>query len=280
MNISHKYKNRHGIFIFDKNIKHRNNEYDERNFNILLQMQKKHFWYVGRHKFILETLKKSISRLNFSTMDLGGGLGGWIEYLKEKIPSRISKIVLADSSRIALLKAKKVLSKYPDVKFYKVDIEKLKLKEKFDVITLLDVIEHCPDDNRIIQQSAKFLKSGGKLIITTPALKFFFSYNDILAKHLRRYNKKDFEALATNNNLILKDARYFMFLLSPLFYFYRKSYKNVTEKKRYIAFKKEHKIPHPILNFFLSEIFKLETLINKIFRFPFGTSIIGVFEKK
>lgn len=47
-----------GIYIPTKQIEHRNGEYNERGFSILLDMQSKHFWYIGRNRFILESLKK------------------------------------------------------------------------------------------------------------------------------------------------------------------------------------------------------------------------------
>ena len=67
-----------GLHIPTKQIEHRNDEYDERGFNTLLDMQSKHFWYIGRHRFILEILKRYEKKTNFSAVDLGGGCGGWV----------------------------------------------------------------------------------------------------------------------------------------------------------------------------------------------------------
>lgn len=96
----------------------------------------------------------------------------WLGFLPEKkLPNQLSKIGLADSSRIALLNAKKLID--ADVEVYQVDLMALEWYEKWDVAFLLDVIEHCPDDLSIVRQAAKALKPGGMLIVTAPALDFF-----------------------------------------------------------------------------------------------------------
>jgi 2-polyprenyl-3-methyl-5-hydroxy-6-metoxy-1,4-benzoquinol methylase len=267
-----------GLHIPTKEIEHRNDEYDERGFNTLLDMQSKHFWYIGRHRFILEILKRYEKKTNFSAVDLGGGCGGWVDYLKKNIPNQLNTIALADSSRVALLNAKKVIG--ADVEVYQVDLMALEWQEKWDVAFLLDVIEHCPDDLSIVKQAAKALKPGGKLIITTPALDFFWSHNDDYAKHLRRYTKKQFQKIADDANLKLIDSRYFMFFLSPLLWLSRKTKpKNLSDKELLKAIEKEHKVPSLILNKILATIFKAETPTGQILRFPWGTSIIGVFQK-
>ena len=267
-----------GLYVPPKQIKHRNDEYDESGFNTLLEMQSKHFWYTGRHRFVLEILKRYQTKRNFSAVDLGGGCGGWIDYLKKNIPNQLNKIALADSSRVALLNAKKVIG--TDIEVYQVDLMALEWQEKWDVAFLLDVIEHCPDDLAIVTQAAKGLKPGGKLIITAPALDFFWSHNDDYAKHLRRYNKKQFKQIADDANLKLIDCRYFMFFLSPLLWLSRKTKpKNLSKKAILKAIEREHKAPPMIANKILSTIFKAETPIGQILRFPWGTSIIGVFQK-
>jgi hypothetical protein len=98
-----------GIHTSTNLVSHRNDEYDESGFNTLFNMQSKHFWYIGRHRFILEMVRKYVTISNFAAVDLGGGCGGWVEYLKKNLPNSLSKIALADSSRIALLNARKIM---------------------------------------------------------------------------------------------------------------------------------------------------------------------------
>lgn len=267
-----------GIYVSQNRVVHRNDEFDEAQFQNLFEMQSKHFWYLGRHRFILESLRRFEKKSQFSAIDLGGGCGGWVKYLAEKLPQRISRLGLADSSRVALLNAKQVLPQHVD--FYQVDLMDLGIKEQWDTGFLLDVIEHCPDDAAIVKEAVKSLKPGGKLFIATPALDFFWSYNDDFVKHIRRYDKEKYRALAGATGLKLIDSRYFMFLLSPLLWLSRKTKPDVLDEKEMARlYENEYKTPHAALNLPMHAVFSAETPLGHILPFPWGTSILGVFEK-
>ncbi len=267
-----------GIFRPVHAVRHRDDEYREGAFETLLEMQSRHFWYLGRHRFVLAALQRHEPRPRFSAIDLGGGCGGWIEYLQRRVADRLSEVALGDSSTVALMNAKKVLSR---VDAYHVDLMSLEWQARWDVAFLLDVIEHCPDDVGIVSEAAKALKPGGKLFVTTPALDYFWSYNDEYARHLRRYDRAGFRRLADQTGLVLKDVRYFMFFLSPLLWLSRKLRpRPVGEEAILKAFESEHKVPSPAVNRILTAVFSAESPIGHIIPFPWGTSILGVFEKR
>lgn len=258
---------------------HRNHEYDEHAFKLLSNMQSGHFWYKGRHKFILNAVKYWTGASTLSAIDFGGGVGGWVKFLHDsKMRGRIAELAMADSSEVALNGARNILA--PSVDLYQVDLMNIGWENRWDVAFLLDVIEHCPDDREIIRQAAKALKPGGKLIVTTPALDCFWSHNDVIAQHLRRYNKEKYEALARDAGLVLRANRYFMFYLSPLYWLSRKTKSaDMSEEKLMRAVEKEHQIPNRIVNSILTAIFEAESTVGHKINFPWGTSILGVFEK-
>ena len=267
-----------GIYRPSVPIVHRNDEYQEDNFKMLLDMQDRHFWYIGRHKFLLKCLKKHLKKSHKSFIDLGGGVGGWIKYLINQLPLDFKEIALGDSSDIALMEAKKLLPN--NISFYQIDLKTNHWKEKWDVIFLFDVIEHLPDDQTILNRIFEALKPNGILIVSAPALKYFWSYNDELAKHLRRYNISDYKRLASLTGFNLIDSRYFMFFLSPLYLLSRK-FKPKTLSKTEIdnLMKKTNQVPNSFVNFFLSKIFSAETPLGHLIKFPWGTSVLGVFQK-
>lgn len=41
-------------------------------------------------------------------------------------------------------------------------------ENRFDVVTLIEVIEHLPDPTRVLSQAVKWLRPGGFLYVTTP----------------------------------------------------------------------------------------------------------------
>ena len=143
------------------------------------------------------------------------------------------------------------------------------------------MIEHLPDDLGALRQASDALKSGGMLFVTTPAFPQFWSYNDDLAHHLRRYRKADFQRLAGDSGLILRDVRYFMFFLSPLYLLSRikPGFDRLSPEEQKALMRKQHEIPTAPINAVLSAAFMAETPIGHWLPFPWGTSILGVFQK-
>ena len=272
-----------GVFVPRKAVTHRNEEYDEAGFDVLAAMQQRHFWYRGRHRFLLHAVRRALRSARCSArdgIDLGGGCGGWVRYLGEKAPGLIQNLALGDSSLRALDFAAGVVS--PAVVRYQVDLLRLEWHSRWDVVFLLDVLEHIPQDTDALLQIREALRPGGFLFVTTPALPFFWSYNDDLGGHQRRYSQADFQKLASRTGLELCSCPYFMFLLSPLLYLSRLSRHNVRrmspqDLQRLVA--RSHRVPFPPLNFALSSLFALETPVGHWLPFPWGTSILGVFRK-
>lgn len=56
-------------------IQHRDEEYEQTGFETLCAMQEKHFWYRGRHRFLLAALARYLPHNSkaLSAIDLGGG---------------------------------------------------------------------------------------------------------------------------------------------------------------------------------------------------------------
>lgn len=202
-----------------------------------------------------------------------------MRYLAQHRPKEFSPLALADSSIVALTQAASVLPSAAHR--YQIDLMQLHMHEQWDAAFLLDVIEHLPDDLQALRQAGKALKPGGYLFVTTPAFQQFWSYNDDMAQHLRRYRRNDFIRLAQQSGLTLCDARYFMFYLSPLYLLSRMKPGLATmtpaQKKEMIL--KQHGVPSAPVNSILSAIFSAESPIGHWLRFPWGTSILGVFKK-
>jgi 2-polyprenyl-3-methyl-5-hydroxy-6-metoxy-1,4-benzoquinol methylase len=269
------------IHLPKKPVLHRNADFEEENVQQLLQMQQEHFWYLGRHRFILHALRRLAGqRKDLHAIDLGGGCGGWLAYLHERLPDGFSELALADSSLEALHLAGPVVGEFATR--YHVNLYDLGWKNRWDVVFLLDVLEHLSDDSRVLQQIYEAMRPGGLLFVTTPALPIFHSYNDDLVHHLRRYTRADFARLALQSSLRLLRSRYFMFLLSPLVMARRwraPRIGNMSQDEIRILLDRTHAVPSAIPNKILSTIFAAETPLGWHVPFPWGTSILGVFEK-
>lgn len=275
----------HGIQVPQQRPRHHDEDYDPAGFDVLLAMQRDHFWYRGRHRLLLKALQHEAGRQfarvrNLRAIDLGGGCGGWIEYLHIHGDGSFVELALGDSSMRALTLAEPVVGSIASR--YQIDLLKLDWSEAWDVVFLLDVVEHIPDHAEVLRQARKSLRPGGLLFVTTPALNAFWSYNDVVAHHQRRYCKQDFRELAKATGLELVRADYFMFFLSPLLLLSRlltRPSAAATPQELQATLAHTHRIPVRPVNAFLAGVLAVEaSLVNHV-SFPWGTSILAVFRR-
>jgi SAM-dependent methyltransferase len=66
----------------------------------------------------------------------------------------------------------------------------------FDTILYVDVLEHIEDDRAELERAARRLKSGGRLVVLSPAHAWLFSPFDRAIGHFRRYSLADVGRLA------------------------------------------------------------------------------------
>lgn len=271
-----------GIWYPTEPVCHRDEEYDEAGFDALLLMQRRHFWYRGRHRFLLAAVKQDVARRHRclgSAIDLGAGCGGWAEYLLRYGRGLVEEIALGDSSARALKLARSTLG--GRLAYYQIDLLRLGWYERWDAAFLLDVLEHIPEDEQVLLQIREALRPGGVLFVTTPAIQAFWTYNDEFAAHQRRYSRRDFRILAERTGFELVQARYFMFFLSPLLLSsrMRKPPSDLSREQRREFLFRTHRVPPSFLNEVLALAFAAETPLGLWLPFPWGTSILGVFRK-
>lgn len=274
-----------GIIIPTRRPHHRDDEYDESGFDVLIQMQREHFWYRGRHKILLNILKEEIAKHPGATtglraIDLGGGCGGWLEYLHTHDASMFRELALGDSSMRALTLAEPVVGSFATR--YQIDLLDLSWIGEWDVVFLLDVLEHIKDHDEVLRQAYKIVKPGGLVFVTTPALNFFWTYNDQLAHHQRRYSKQDFFALGECTDLEVLRTEYFMFFLSPALLLSRILFRPpalATPEQLRDHLARTHRIPAKPLNNMLTMALSIEAFMVDFVDFPWGTSILAVFKR-
>lgn len=89
------------------------------------------------------------------------------------------------------------------------------LKGKFEIIFLLDVLEHIEDEDRFLNALLFHLAPRGKLIVNVPAGQWAYSSYDRAVGHARRYGVNDLRAVALRNGLQIKDWTYWGLPLLP-----------------------------------------------------------------
>jgi len=90
-------------------------------------------------------------------------------------------------------------------------------KEQYDLILMLDVLEHVEDDLTFLRETVAYnLRPGGSLLISVPAWKHLESDHDRWLEHFRRYVPRQFyNALQFANLTTRKKGGLFHSLLLP-----------------------------------------------------------------
>ena len=86
----------------------------------------------------------------------------------------------------------------------------------YDLIAVLDVVEHIADDVAALKAMAECLKPGGKILITVPAHQWMWSAHDVVNHHHRRYSKAGLTSVIRAAGLEPRKLGYFNSLLFPL----------------------------------------------------------------
>ena len=86
----------------------------------------------------------------------------------------------------------------------------------YDLIAVLDVVEHIEADVAALAAMRDCLKPGGKILIAVPAHQWMWSAHDTVNHHHRRYSKKTLTAAIVAAGLRPRKLTYFNSLLFPL----------------------------------------------------------------
>ncbi|MGC6400726.1 class I SAM-dependent methyltransferase [Sphingomonas sp. FW199] len=85
----------------------------------------------------------------------------------------------------------------------------------YDMIAVLDVVEHIADDVGALKAMADCLKPGGAILIAVPAHPWMWSAHDVVNHHQRRYTKGTLDAAIRAAGLTHNGLRWFNSLLFP-----------------------------------------------------------------
>jgi len=234
------------------------------------ELEDKHWWFTARREIILDLVKRfKPAGSALKILDIGCGTGAVLQKLKEYGDvSGVDFSSEAVSYAIQKVGGNIVRGSLPtDIPF---------APASFDLITLLDVLEHIDDDAGSIVTVNKILKDNGILIMTVPAFQFLWSGHDDINHHKRRYTKSEIHNLLVKHGFKILKISYFNTFLFPAILTVRllgKVFKMNNQKS-------DLKMPGKIPNAILKRIFSAEQLWLSRMRFPVGVSILAVAKKE
>jgi len=235
-------------------------------FNLL---EETHWWFLARKEIVLKLIqkfqpgKKEASPLHL--LDIGCGTGGMLAGLQS-----LGTVWGIDSNKKAVDYAS---SKVPQATVIHGSVPQDMPQQQFDIITLLDVLEHIEDDTATLQRLKQALKPGGIAVITIPAYQFLWTSHDDMNEHKRRYTSGELQEKIEKSGLTIKKISYYnTFLFLPIAAI--KIFQRLFSREVKSHFRDTP--PPSYLNMPLRIIFSLEKHLLSFLNFPFGVSIIAV----
>ena len=147
-------------------------------------------------------------------------------------------------------------------------------EQKFQLITMFDVLEHIQDDRKALRVLRAMLRPGGQLMLSVPAYNWMWGQQDVVNLHFRRYTRGSLVRLLQEEGFAVSHATYFnTFLFPPIALF------------RLLARIRPKSEPHAQTDFnysagfadaWMYRVFLAEKYLLKILRFPFGVSVLAV----
>jgi SAM-dependent methyltransferase len=234
----------------------------------LYLLEDTHWWHLSKRKAVIFLLQKYYQKTSstLTILDIGCGTGKNMEAF-----SKFGHVYGIDNSSYAIAFCRK--RKLKSVRL--ASAQKLPFhKNTFDVITILDVLEHI-DDKTIMKEIARVLKPNGIVIITVPAYQWLWSTWDEILGHQRRYTTTSLQKLLQNEGFSAVRTSYlYSFLLFPAVLIRR--FKSRTKNSNYSS---DFRINNPIINSSLLFLATIERHIMAYMPIPFGTSVICLAQK-
>lgn len=140
----------------------------------------------------------------------------------------------------------------------------------YDLIAILDVLEHVEEDVASLAALRTRLAEGGRLLLTVPAVPWLWSNHDVIHHHKRRYTRAHLRRVAEAAGLKVEAIGYFNSLLFPLAMAMR-----IVDR----LFGRGQALdaqPSPPVNAALRRIFGWERHLLGRVRFPIGLSLYAI----
>lgn len=226
----------------------------------------KHWYYESKYQLIkkhLSSLGLDLSEITIA--DVGTGIGLFLHKLEIDGLASPKRSIGVDPAHSESSKA--VNSGIPLAPYFSEG-------RQFDVILMMDVLEHVEEDAKLLQKTLLYLKDGGHLIVTVPALPFLMSAHDRFLGHYRRYTLASLRHLIAGNEYLTPICTHYYFgCILPIAIPWR-----ILNRNKSVKSGSDMKAASTVLNILMKIICRLELLLcrhNKIA----GLTAVAVYKK-
>jgi SAM-dependent methyltransferase len=238
----------------------------------------KHWWFAGRTWSLLHMIDRLVKPDgNNRVLDIGSGAGNMFHHL-----DRYGPVIGVDNNPKPLAVARE---RGYDVR--EGMAEDLPFDDDaFDLVALLDTVEHCEDELAVLRECYRVCAPGGHLVVTVPAFMWLWSHNDVLNDHKRRYTAKELREKLVRIGFRVRRMTYNNFLVFPMA-------AGLILLRRGASQEPELASPHfddesyqvemepapPVLNAILTGVTWTESQVLRWLNLPVGVSIICIAQK-
>jgi SAM-dependent methyltransferase len=229
-------------------------------------IQSAHWWYVARRR-ILESQIRSLSLPpDARILEIGSGTGANLDLLAtfgEVTGLEMSPQAIALARQgVPSPRVRLVQGRCPD------DLSRV--EGAFDLICLLDVLEHIDGDAECLARLAGRLAPGGRILLTVPAHAWLWGPHDVQMHHRRRYSARGLRGALRSAGLQALRLSHFNTLLFPLAVAERLAERLAGSNRAATS------IPPAWINAGMRGIFASERALIGRMPLPFGLSLLAL----
>lgn len=269
-----------------------------------------YWWFVGRRAIIAallqETLQqktlqkkslqkkslasradeKALSLKALSLLDIGCGTGANLPMLREAVGAN-GNVTALDYSPLALQFAARELQagRRPNaITLLRGDATRLPFAaEHFDVVTMLDVLEHVEDDGAAVREIYRVLAPGGVFVLSVPAYQHLWSAHDTALHHFRRYEFAGLKAVLETGGFQVWRQSFAMSAMPPIAWLWRRFILPFKPRRPEHASRHSEGAVLPavpgVLNGALVKYLEMEGRVLRRRPLRFGTSLVAIARK-
>jgi ubiquinone/menaquinone biosynthesis C-methylase UbiE len=245
----------------------------------------RHWWFATRTRAILAFLDRYVGPgRDLQVLDVGCGAANMTHHLRH-----YGRVIGVDNNPRPL-----EVARQRGLEAYEGTADNLPFEDgRFDLVTLLDTVEHVPAEDRVFEECRRVLlepgpeqgRPGGKLLVTVPAFMFLWSNNDVINMHQRRYTAPELRDKLRRHGFRVLRISYnnsFLFPLAAALILLRRGRAEPDLASPHFdedAYQVEMEPAPPLLNGGLTQVGRAEVAILKRVNLPVGTSIIAIAER-
>lgn len=183
--------------------------YDVALYEALAAAEPNSFWFRARNRLIVSTVARHFPGAG-SLLEIGCGTGFVLEALRSAFPSM--RLVGSELYEEGLAVARRRLA---DVELVQLDARELPYSDEFDIAGAFDVLEHLEEDERVLAELRRAVRSGGGIVLLVPQHPRLWSAMDDVAHHVRRYTRRELMAKVRRAGFDVERATSFVSSLLP-----------------------------------------------------------------